>query len=82
MQKEINWFEPVVTMFLAMASTLSADQQQEIQRNLRGLAVLFGERGDGLTSGFCEYLAEGELPMPPQAAESQTANVIHLAKYR
>ena len=62
--KDLDWFAPVALMFLSVASTLSAKQQDEIQRNLRGLAVLFGKNGDHLTSGFCEYLAEGRLKMP------------------
>ena len=65
--KELEWFAPITLMFLSVASTLSEEQQTEIQRNLRGLSVLFGERGNHLVSGFCEALAEGDLPMPPQA---------------
>jgi hypothetical protein len=54
-------------MFLAIADTLTATQQQKIVKTLHALAKLRDEQGDVLIGNWCHALAGDKYVEPPPA---------------
>jgi hypothetical protein len=61
MNDNLVWWDPVYLMFLAIADTMPAKQQQKIQDNLHHLARLREPRGDTISSNFLHMLANGDM---------------------
>jgi hypothetical protein len=71
MNHSLDWWDSVHLMFLAMASEMSARQQQKIVENLRGLARLREQSGDTVAASFMYALANGgNAEGPPRARPS------------
>ena len=77
MNNNTDWWDSVHLMFLAMASEMSARQQQKIVENLRGLAHLREQRGDTVAASFMYALANDPLPTRPRPH----AAVLRLVKH-
>jgi hypothetical protein len=60
MNNDLDWWTACHAMFLAVTSTMSAKQQQQILENLHGLAKLRDAKGDVIAGNFLHTLAQDE----------------------